>query len=185
MRRHVLRTLFAAHFCFAFLGLFLNFSLAQQKDVEEYRLGAGDEIRLKVFGHRDLSGDFAVDGAGRLSLPLVGGLLVRGLSANEIEQAISARLKPDYLKNPHISVEITKYRPYYIMGEVKRPGSYPFVHGMTVLNAIALAGGYTRRAREDKLLVIRWADPSNAKRPANQSTQVFPGDILEVTERFF
>jgi protein involved in polysaccharide export with SLBB domain len=94
-------------------------------------------------------------------------------------------LKPDYLKDPRVSVEVLNYRPFYIIGEVKKPGSYAYVSGMTVVNAIALAGGYTYRARENKFLVTRATDPKNIKHPADHDTQVLPGDVIEVPERFF
>lgn len=94
-------------------------------------------------------------------------------------------MKPDYLKDPRVSVEVLNYRPFYIIGEVKKPGSYAYVSGMTVVNAIALAGGYTYRARENNILVTRATDPKNIKHPADHDTQVLPGDVIEVPERFF
>ena len=158
----------------------------QQLDaVEAYRLGSGDEIRVTVFGHKDLSGDFAVDGSGNVALPLVGNVKAGGLVLRDFEQNIIRALKPDYLKNPRVSAEVLNYRPFYIIGEVKKPGSYPFVNGMSVVNAVALAGGYTYRARENRLLIIRATDTTRTKQPANHDTAVLPGDVIEVPERFF
>lgn len=150
-----------------------------------YQLGSGDRVRVTVFGHKDLSGEFTVDGGGNVSLPLVGNVKAGGLSLRDFEGNIIAALKPDYLKNPRVSAEVLNYRPFYIIGEVKKPGSYPYVNGMTVVNAVALAGGYTYRARENQLLIIRATDKSRTKEPANHDTAVLPGDVIEVPERFF
>lgn len=151
----------------------------------EYRTGAGDKLRITVFGHEDLSGEFQVDGSGTISLPLIGDVAAGERSVKEIEGAIVDKLKPDYLKNPRVSVEVVNYRPFYILGEVKNPGSYPYVNGMTVVNAIALSGGYTYRARDDKVLIIRADDPERTKQSGSLDTLVLPGDIIEVPERFF
>jgi len=150
-----------------------------------YRLGSGDEVRVTVFGHKDLSGEFTVDGSGLVALPLVGNIKAGGLALRAFEKNIISALKPDYLKNPRVSAEVMNYRPFYIIGEVKKPGSYPFVNGMSVVNAVALAGGYTYRARENRLLIIRGTDKSREKQPANHDTAVLPGDVIEVPERFF
>jgi polysaccharide export outer membrane protein len=141
-------------------------------------------LRVTVFGHEDLSGEFEVDSAGRLSLPLVGNLLVVNRSLDNVEQQIVSVLKPDYLKNPQISVEIISYRPFYIIGEVANPGGYPFVGGMRVINAVAMAGGFTYRAKEDDLLIMR-AKGNGKQEQVRQETPVFPGDVIEVAERFF
>ena len=151
----------------------------------DYTLGSGDQLRVTVFGHEDLSGEFFVDGSGTVSLPLIGQIKAGGQTARQIERKIVDMLKPDYLKNPRVSVEVLNYRPFYIIGEVKNPGSYPFVSGMKVINAIALAGGYTYRARENELLVTRASGPDRKKRPATHDTVILPGDVIEVPERFF
>jgi polysaccharide biosynthesis/export protein VpsN len=150
-----------------------------------YRLGSGDEVRVIVFGHKDLSGKFTIDGSGIVSLPLIGNVQAGGLRVRDFERNIITKLKPDYLKNPRVSAEVLNYRPFYIIGEVKKPGSYPFVNGMSVVKAVALAGGYTYRARENRLLIIRAADTSRTEKPADHDTAVLPGDVIEVPERFF
>ncbi len=150
-----------------------------------YTLGAGDRVRVTVFGQEDLSGEFEVDGNGRVSLPLVREVQAAGLTLQELEARITDKLKPDYLKNPRVSVEVLNYRPFYIIGEVKKPGSYSFVSGMSVVNAIALAGGYTYRASENKVLITRATDPERKQEPANHATPVLPGDVIEVPERYF
>lgn len=173
--------------CFL-IALLIGFAVipdafAQQQS--EYRTGSGDKLRITVFGHDDLSGDFLVDGSGYIALPLIGKIKAGDRTSREIELAIIGKLEPDYLKNPRVGVEILNYRPFYILGEVQNPGSYPYVDGMTVINAIALAGGYTYRGRENKLLIIRAKDPERKKQPANHDTVVLPGDVIEVPERFF
>ncbi len=151
----------------------------------EYELGAGDKVKITVFGHDDLSGQFLVGGNGDVALPLIGKVPAGGLTVTELEARIVDALKPDYLKNPRVSVEVLNYRPFYIIGEVKQPGSYAYVSGMTVVNAIALAGGYTYRARENRIYVTRGTDPESLKRPADHDTLILPGDVIEVPERYF
>jgi protein involved in polysaccharide export with SLBB domain len=153
--------------------------------VPEYTLGAGDKVAVTVFRHPDLSGEFEVDGAGRITLPLIGQLPVLGYNALQVEAAIMDRLQPDYLLNPSVSVQILSYRPFYIIGEVKQPGAYAYVSGMTVVQAVALAGGFTYRAKENSVLIQRAGEPASAKREAHQEAPVLPGDIIEVPERFF
>jgi protein involved in polysaccharide export with SLBB domain len=150
-----------------------------------YTLGAGDQLRVTVFGHEDLSGEFQVDGSGMIALPLIGNVRAGGLSVREAERAIADELRPDYLRNPRVNVEVLNYRPFYIIGEVRKPGSYPYVNGMVVLNAIALGGGYTHRAREGNVFITRANDPQRKKQPVNHETPVLPGDVIEVPERFF
>jgi protein involved in polysaccharide export with SLBB domain len=150
-----------------------------------YALGPGDKIRVTVFGHEDLSGEFDVDGSGNVSLPLIRNLKAEGLTVRQLEQSITDRLSPDFLKNPSVSVEVLNYRPFYIYGEVTRPGSYPFVSGMTVVNAVAMAGGFTYRARTGRVRIIRANDPSRSPQDADRDTPVLPGDVIEVPERYF
>lgn len=174
--------------CWVLLGLcflVLPFRAANAEDVPHYTLGPGDRVKVTVFGHDDLSGEFEIDGTGRISLPLIQQVAAIGVTAAELETTITDALKPDYLKNPRVSVEVLNYRPFYILGEVKLPGSYPYVNGMTVINAVALAGGYTYRARENKVAIIRATDAERAEQPANHDTAVLPGDVVMVPERFF
>ncbi|QLH40941.1 MAG: polysaccharide export protein [Defluviicoccus sp.] len=160
-------------------------ALPESKDISGYKLGPGDRIRLTVFGHEDLSGEFEVDGSGNVSLPLIRDIKAQGLTVRELEQEVASRLSPDYLKNPSVSVEVLNYRPFYIYGEVNKPGSYPFVNGMTVVNAVALAGGFTYRARTGRVRIIRANDPTRTPIDADKDTAVLPGDVIEVPERYF
>ena len=154
-------------------------------DEAEYRLGAGDQIRIIVFGSEDLSGEFEVGGQGDIAYPLIGQVQAGGKTLREVEADITARLQPDYLKDPRVNVEVLNYRPFFILGEVRNPGSYPYQSGMRVVNAIALAGGFTYRASEGEVLITRASDPSKQKLKADQNATVLPGDIVEVPERFF
>jgi protein involved in polysaccharide export with SLBB domain len=151
---------------------------------DDYALGTGDRLRITVFGQPDLSGEFEVDSSGRLSLPLAGSLAVVDRSPNDVRQMIIAALQPDYLKDPQVSVQVINYRHFYIIGEVANPGSYPYVGGMRVVNAVAVAGGFTYRADESDLRITR-ARGDGTQEQANKGTLVKPGDVIEVTERFF
>ncbi len=160
-------------------------SAATSTKTSGYILGTGDQLRVTVFDEADLSGQFEVDGSGNISMPLIGQVEAGGLSLPELEERIKLKLLDGYLKKPQISIEVMNYRPFYILGEVNNPGSYPYVSGMTVLNAIALAGGYTYRAKTDKLFLTRDSDPAETKREVTEDTVVMPGDIIRVMERFF
>ncbi len=180
-----LATFWACGVLFAVLAGFAGIDGALAQEAAEYKTGSGDKLRITVFGHEDLSGDFLVDGAGYVSLPLIGNVKAGDSTARELEMAIIGKLMPDYLKNPRVGVEVLNYRPFYILGEVKNPGSYPYVSGMKVINAIALSGGYTYRGRENRVLITRAADPERKQIPADHDTVVLPGDVIEVPERFF
>jgi protein involved in polysaccharide export with SLBB domain len=153
--------------------------------VAGYRLGPGDQVRLTVFRHEDLSGEFEMDGEGYFSMPLVGSVLGGGLTVRDLENEIETRLKSGgYLVNPQVSIEVLNYRPFYIIGEVSNPGSYQYVNGMTVINAVALAGGFTYRAAQGSIEISRGGS-NGPKVEAQSDTAVLPGDIIEVPERFF
>ena len=152
---------------------------------DTYLLGSGDRLRVSVFGEPDLSGEFEVDGSGVVSLPLIGELRAAGLSVRQFENTLRNELTAGYLVDPRISVEVLNYRPFYILGEVKSPGKYPFISGITVLNAVAMAGGYTHRARQGRAEILRGGDQENVTRNAPDNTVIFPGDIIRIPERFF
>ena len=151
----------------------------------EYALGAGDRVKVTVFGERDLSGTFEIGGDGIMAFPLIGKVQAGGLTPRALEGEITARLKDGYLKKPQVSAEVVNYRPFYILGEVKQPGSYPYVSGMTVITAVALGGGFTNRARKASFYITRASDPEGAKRAVGTDAVVLPGDIVRVRERFF
>jgi len=150
-----------------------------------YRLGTGDKVRVTVYNEKDLSGDFDVNDQGLIALPLLGQVQVRGLTISEAQELITDKYGKDYLINPRVNVEVLNYRPFFILGEVKSPGSYPFVNGMTIVNAVALAGGYTPRANRSRVLIKRAADPRAGEVEVPEDGPVLPGDVIRVPERFF
>jgi polysaccharide export outer membrane protein len=152
---------------------------------QNYRLGAGDKLQVDVFNQADLTGQYTLDGSGRFTMHLIGSVTAAGLTASELESLLVNRLKPDYLVNPRVSVQVLSYRPFYIIGEVSRPNSYAYVDGMTYLTAIAIAGGYTYRAKKDVVFVVRADDPERNELKLDVKERVQPGDIIRVDERLF
>ena len=150
-----------------------------------YRLGPGDRIQISVFNQDDLSGEYELDGNGRFSMPLVGTVVATGMSPSQLETVLVDRLKPDYLVNPRVFIQVLNYRPYYIIGEVQSTGAYPYVAGMTYLTAIAIAGGYTYRGKKGDVYVIRGSDPDREEIKLDVDMKVQPGDIIRVAERLF
>jgi len=150
----------------------------------DYSLGVGDKLRVIVFGEPDLSGEFDVSGSGNVALPLIGQVRAKDLTLSEFEDAVEAKFSEGYLNNPRVSVEVLNYRPFYIYGEVENSGQYPYTNGMTVLNAIAVAGGYTYRANTDRVFITR-GEGAEQTYPASQAVRVLPGDVVRVPERFF
>jgi len=151
----------------------------------EYVLGPGDKLKVTVFGNDELSGQTDVDPSGMVTLPLIQQIPAAGKTISQLEAEIREKLSPDFVKNPRLTVEVLNYRPFYIIGEVKNPGSYPYVAGMTVVNAIALAGGFTYRANKDEVLLTRASDSARKAAPAARGDIVLPGDVVEVKERLF
>jgi polysaccharide export outer membrane protein len=152
---------------------------------EHYRLGTGDKIRVTVYGEDDLSGEFFVDSVGQIQLPLVGQVKAAGLTIHEFIGEIRTALQNGYLKDPKISVEVLNYRPFYILGEVNKPGEYPYENGLNVQSAIALAGGYTYRADDDEVYIRRNGSTREEAVPADATSKIRPGDIVRVAERIF
>jgi polysaccharide biosynthesis/export protein VpsN len=154
-------------------------------DDKAYTLGAGDKLRITVYNEPDLSGEFEVSGQGSISVPLLGQVQVIGKSTGEVQAILTQKYGKDYLVNPSVSIEVLNYRPFFIIGEVNHPGSYPYVNGMTVINAVALAGGYTPRADHDGIKIKHSSQTTEQQQRAKEDTTVQPGDVIEVTERFF
>lgn len=147
-----------------------------------YRLGPGDLVRITVFRQPDLSGEFRLDGDGHLALPLAGEVHAGNLTTRELEQAIAAQLRDGhYLLNPQVSAQVLTHRPFYIVGEVSRAGQYEYRDGMTVINAVAMAGGYRHRAKASAVTIER----GTCLMPTQPDTAVLPNDVIKVPERFF
>jgi len=151
----------------------------------DYKLGPNDHTRIIVFGQPTLTGEYVLDGNGVLAFPLIGNIRATGMTPAELQHTIAGKLDPDYLRNPSVSVEVSTRRPFYVIGEVQKPGSYPFVTDMNVLTAIATAGGNTYRANMYDFYVKRMQNGRVVRVAATQQTMLQPGDTVEVRERYF
>ena len=150
------------------------------------KLGPNDRLRITVFGQPTLTGEYTLDGNGVLAFPLIGNVPANGSTTSELQQKIAAKLQPEYLVNPNVSAEIVNRRPFYVVGEVQKPGNYPYVSDITAVNAIAMAGGFTRRARKNDFYIRRLdKDGKMVRIEANAGTVLQAGDTLEVRERLF
>ena len=151
----------------------------------EYRLGSGDKIRLIVFGEPDLSGEFTISGDGIVSLPLIKEVRAAGQTATQLQANVENAFKEGYLKDPRVSIEVLSFRPFYILGEVNKPGEYPYSNGITVVNAVALASGYTYRANQKKVFIRHAGATAEEEVPLTSVTMVAPGDTIRIAERYF
>lgn len=152
-----------------------------------YTLGPGDKLRITVFGEETLTGEYSVTGAGDVSFPLVGNIPAANRTVEELQAELTTRLGSGYLSDPRVSAEIINYRPYYILGEVTRPGQYDFSVGMTIEQAVAAAGGFTYRANDKRVFLKRATDTREGivDLRKNGSFPIRPGDTIRVGERFF
>ncbi len=153
--------------------------------VSAYRLDAGDQVRVIVFGQSDLSNTYVVDQSGGIAMPLIGTIPARGHTTAQVESEIATRLRKSYIRNPDVSVEIDRYRPFFAMGEVGAAGQYTYVPGMTVQQAVAVAGGFTPRADTSTVQVTRSIGGRVATALLRLSDPVLPGDTIYVRERYF
>lgn len=151
----------------------------------DYKLGPNDRTRIIVFGQPSLTGEFVLDGNGVLAFPLVGNINAKGMTPSQLQQTIAQKLDTDWIKNPSVSVEVSTRRPFYVVGEVQKPGSYPYVTDMNVLNAIATAGGETYRANMHEFWIKRKQSGRIVRVEANQESTLQPGDTVVVRERYF
>lgn len=150
-----------------------------------YRLGTDDRLRMIVFGQDDLSNLYTVDGDGNISVPLIGLVNIMGMTTADVEQIVAARLRDGFIRNPDVSVEIQTYRPFYILGEVRAPGQYPFTSGLTAREAVAVAGGFTERAAQRRVAITRSINGEKMRRTVPADTMVMPGDTIEIRQRLF
>jgi polysaccharide biosynthesis/export protein len=150
-----------------------------------YRIGAGDRLTIRVTGEADLTADYLVDGSGDISLPYIQTVHIGGLTTPQIEKIITQRLRNGFLRDPKVSVQATTLRPFYILGEVSASGSFAYQPGITVQNAIAIAGGYNTRADQGSVLITRKSVNGTATQKAPVTTQIYPGDVIYVRERWF
>lgn len=151
----------------------------------DYRLGTADKIRVIVYGETDLGGEFQVDATGNVRLPLVGQVKAGGMTAHELEQNIATALANGYLNDPKVAVEVLTYRPFYIIGQVLKPGEYPYAVGMSASSAVALAGGFTTKAIESSIYVRHQGETQEHRVALNEGVAVQPGDVLRVDSTAF
>jgi polysaccharide export outer membrane protein len=150
-----------------------------------YILGPGDRLRIKVYNEPDLTGEYEVNSGGFVSLPLVGQIKASGLTTSQLERNIVARMKGKIEQQPNVNVEIAAYAPFYIYGEVKKAGEYPYRPGLTVADAVATAGGLTYRANENEVYVRHAGSRVEQIVTLDHQIRVFPGDNIRVSERWF
>jgi polysaccharide export outer membrane protein len=153
--------------------------------LEDYRIGPSDKIRVIVFGEPELSGEFAVNSGGEISLPLLGEIAVNGKTIEEVRGMVTEGLSSGYINDARVAAEITTYRPFYILGEIADPGEYPYSAGMTVFKAVAAAGGFTYRAKKSSVYIKRDIGGQEVELKLTQELAVYPGDVIRVGERFF
>ena len=152
----------------------------------DYSLGAGDQVRIITFGEESLTGEFRVNDGGNIALPLVGAVHAAGLTSATLETAVGTALRRSNLvRNPSVAVEVIAYRPIYVLGEVNKPGQYSYAPGMTVVTAVAVAGGFTYRAVEGYAAVVRTIEGKAVEGRAIRQSYVQPGDVITVFERRF
>ena len=159
-------------------------AFAQPTDAD-YRLGPGGQIQLMVFSEPELRMEIRLSDSGRLNYPFLGEIRVEGLTVSELEQLITGGLKDSYLVDPIVTVSITEYRPFFLSGEVLKPGAIPYQPRLTVERAILLGGGITDFASLRKIYVIRGSDPAHEAVRVELSDPVYPGDIITVKQSFF
>ncbi|MGE0596543.1 MAG: polysaccharide biosynthesis/export family protein [Hyphomonadaceae bacterium] len=154
-------------------------------EAREYQLGAGDQLRITVFGESDLTGQYQINPQGDIAFPLIGNVTAGGKTLGELAAAITTALQQDYVRQPNVSVEVLNYRPFFILGEVRTPGTYPFSANLTVLNAVATAQGFTYRADRSRVYIKHaWEDEERVYR-LTTTTPVQPGDTVRIGERLF
>jgi polysaccharide export outer membrane protein len=156
-----------------------------QSETGPYTLGTGDRVRLQVFGQEDLSREYLVSDSGTVTMPLIGSVEAVGHTLPAFEEGVEAKLRDGILVDPNVTAEIIAYRPFYILGETRAPGQYPYVPGMTVLTAVSMSGGFTFRAEDDEVSITRLVDGRMTEFRADPLDFVEPGDVINVYERYF
>ena len=163
----------------------MPFAQPVMEEANSYALDSGDKLRVVVFGQEGLTASYSVDTSGNITLPLIGAVRARGVGTAGLQQAIAAKLRNGYVREPHVAVEVEAYRPFFILGEVTLPGQYPYVPNMTVETAVAIAGGYTPRAFKYKIEISRQINGLTEKRVVSPEHPVRPGETVHIAERWF
>jgi len=159
---------------------------ASTQPAGEFLLGSGDRVRINVFGADQISGEYQVDLSGGLAVPLAGTIPAIGITPKELGDRIAAKLREQHMmENAQVSIEVLATRPFYILGEVEKPGEYPFHAGLNIVSAVATAGGFRYRADQSYVLVRRSGHEEEIRVPFASAAPIFPGDIIRVPGRFF
>lgn len=151
----------------------------------DYRLGPGDKLKITVFGNQDVSGEAVIDPQGKVAVPLLGQVQAGGQTVADVQKTITDALNKDYIVDPKVTIEVLNYRPFFILGEVNKPGSYFYIAGLNLRQAVAIGGGYTRRARTSEALIHRIGGNGEETITANPETLILPGDTVDVPRRLF
>jgi polysaccharide export outer membrane protein len=152
---------------------------------QQYRLDAGDKLRVVVYGQEGLTNSYAIDAGGSITMPLIGAVPARGLTPAGLASHITAKLRNGYIREPSVAVEVESYRPFFILGEVAAPGQYPYVPNMSVESAVAIAGGFSPRAKRDAVTLTRTDPRGSIRAVVPLGTPLNPGDTVLVGERWF
>ena len=150
-----------------------------------YKLDAGDRLRVVVYGQEGLTNSYAIDAGGSITMPLIGAVRARGLTPAALAGSITGRLRNGFIREPSVAVEIEAYRPFFILGEVAAPGQYPYVPNMTVESAVAIAGGFSARARRDEVMLSHATEQGVFRAAVPLGTPIDPGDTIQIGERWF
>jgi polysaccharide export outer membrane protein len=150
-----------------------------------YRLDAGDRLRIVVYGQEGLTNSYAIDAGGSITMPLIGAVHARGLTPAALAGSITGRLRNGFIREPSVAIEIEAYRPFFILGEVAAPGQYPYVPNMSVESAVAIAGGFSARARRDEVMLSHNTDQGVFRAAVPLGTPISPGDTIQIGERWF
>jgi len=195
MQQHIVRTIRSALCAFTLVLAFVLIAgpsrpahaqaSPQAQASDKYILGSNDRIRLKVYGEPDITGEYEIDSGGQVSVPLAGHVRAAGLTTKQLERAITLALAKGIVRDPRVNVEIAQYRNYYILGEVKKSGEYPYRLGLTVMDAVASAGGFTYRANESKVFLRRSGSGVEEIYALDSPVLVYPGDNIRIPERYF
>jgi protein involved in polysaccharide export with SLBB domain len=179
-------------FVLAIAGIIAGFSIRASAQTppaaasaDRYVLGPNDRIRLKVYGEPDITGEYEINSGGQVSIPLAGHIKAAGTTTPQLERLIASALAKGIVRDPRVNVEIAQYRPYYILGEVKKSGEYPYRLGLTVMDAVASAGGFTYRANENKVFLRRSGAGVEETYALDAPVPIFPGDNIRIPERYF
>lgn len=188
MKKNIVLALISFLVCFGSLSIHTD-AQAQEQPAQTDRatvLHAGDKLRLYVYGDKDISGEYTIDTRGVLTLPLIGELKADGLSKAQLEaKIVDALVDGGYYTDPNVTLDVSMMQPFYILGEVKNPGSYEYSADLDVFKAIATAGGYTPRADKNDIVVIRKIDGQKVRLKATEDTELLPGDSIKIEQRFF